>query len=127
MNQTNRENSTQLSVVNSPCSCLGSLDILEPHFQQVHNHLRIPGRVPAHVKMPLALLDIPFLGQADDCVPVSDDLFSLKNLLELTLDYCNKYHVLLASEKTKLLAFSPPKDAAEINYMELINELIFVV
>ena len=68
-------------------------------------------------------LDIAAIGQADDCVLVSDDLLCLKNLLELSLDYCNKYHVLLAPDKTKLVAFSTPKHRSDINYLELTNNM----
>ena len=68
-------------------------------------------------------LQVAAIGQADDCVLVSDDLFCLKNLLELTMDYCRKYHVLLAPEKTKLIAFTTPKHKADIGYLQLVNNI----
>ena len=68
-------------------------------------------------------IEISAIGQADDCVLVSDELFYLKNLLDLSLDYCKKYHVLLAPEKTKLLAFSSTKHKSDIGYLELVNNL----
>ena len=39
------------------------------------------------------------------------------------MDYCRKYHVHLAPEKTKLLAFSTPKHRSDVSYLELINNL----
>ena len=68
-------------------------------------------------------LQVSAIGQADDCVLVSDDLNCLKNLLELTLDYCRKYHVLLAPEKTKLIAFTTPKHKSDIGYLNLVNNI----
>ena len=68
-------------------------------------------------------LQVAAIGQADDCVLVSDDLLSLKYLLELTLDYCKKYHVQLAPEKTKLLAFSTPQHKVDISYFQHINSI----
>ena len=50
-------------------------------------------------------------------------VFCLRSLLELTIDYCKKYHVLLAPEKTKLLAFSTPKHRSDINYLQLVNSI----
>ena len=51
-------------------------------------------------------IHIAAVGQADDVVLVSDDIFFLNHLLQLTLDYCKKFHVTLAPEKTKIVAFS---------------------
>ena len=66
---------------------------------------------------------ISAIGQADDCVLLSDEIYFLKNLLQLTLDYCKKYHVKLAPEKTKLLAFSLPKHKPDIEYLNLVNDI----
>ena len=68
-------------------------------------------------------LQISAIGQADDCVLLSYDLSCMKNLLELTLDYCKKYPVMLAHEKTKLLAFSTPKHQSDIGYLQLVNNI----
>ena len=43
------------------------------------------------------------IGQADDSCLVSDCIFKLQHLLQLTMEYCSKYHVELVPEKTKLL------------------------
>ena len=68
-------------------------------------------------------VNIASIGQADDCVLLSDDINFLKNLLTLTTDYCQKYHVMLAPEKTKLLSFSAPRHKATIDYLELVSDL----
>ena len=40
------------------------------------------------------------IGQADDSCLVSDCIFKLQHLLQLTVDYWSKYHVELVPEKT---------------------------
>ena len=43
--------------------------------------------------------NVAAIGQADDVVLLSNDLLFLKNLLQLTMDYCTSHHVTLAAEK----------------------------
>ena len=40
------------------------------------------------------------VGQADDTALVANNIYDIKNLLELTLDFCKKYHVQLSPGKT---------------------------
>ena len=47
-------------------------------------------------------ITVAAIGQADDTVLVSNDVHSIQYLLNLTLDFCCKYHVQLCIEKTKL-------------------------
>ena len=47
------------------------------------------------------------IGQADDTCLLSNCLYKLQQLLHLAVEYCNKYHVELVPEKTKLLCYSP--------------------
>ena len=49
---------------------------------------------------------ISAIAQADDIALLSDDIFSLNNLLSLTLSYCKKNFVQLCPGKTKLQAYS---------------------
>ena len=48
-------------------------------------------------------LVVSAVGQADDMCLLSNDIHSLHNLLHLALKYCEKYHVQLCSDKTKLV------------------------
>lgn len=68
-------------------------------------------------------VSVAAVGQADDAALVSNDLFFLKNLLQLSLDYCSKHHVTLAAEKTKLLAFSTPQHKNYVDHQISINTL----
>ena len=50
-------------------------------------------------------------GQADDALLSANDVFSLQNLLYLTIAYyCKKYNVILCPEKTKLLGIASNKN-----------------
>ena len=49
---------------------------------------------------------ISCISLADDSVLLSNDIWSLKNLLYITELYCSKYNVELVPDKTKLIAFS---------------------
>ena len=61
-------------------------------------------------------MDVSSIGQADDVVLVSTDLFLLKHLLELSKSFCKKYHVILAPDKTKLVAFHSKKQKFTVDY-----------
>ena len=89
----------------------------------IYNNEQLDTAQESKLGLHLHGLQVAAIGQADDCVLVSDDLLSLKYLLELTLDYCKKYHVQLAPEKTKLLAFSTPQHKVDISYFQHINSI----
>ena len=50
------------------------------------------------------------MGQADDVLLVSNDIFSLQLLVKLTEDYCQKFRVKLEPRKTKLLGYCKKKN-----------------
>ena len=52
---------------------------------------------------------ISAVGQADDVLLLSNDIYSLKLLVKLTEDYCQKYRVKLEPKKTKLLGYCSKK------------------
>ena len=51
-------------------------------------------------------LVVSAIGQADDVVLVSNDIFALQSLLQLAMNYCKMHHVTLRADKTKLQVFS---------------------
>ena len=63
------------------------------------------------------------IGQADDTALVSNCLLKLAGLLQLAVEYCQKYHVELVPEKTKLLAFSPTGQKSTLHLQKLLNPL----
>ena len=62
-------------------------------------------------------------GQADDALLSSNDIFSLQNLLFLTIEYCKKYNVLLCPEKTKLLGIASKKNKFILDYQMAMNPI----
>ena len=71
----------------------------------------------------LGNLCVSSIGQADDVVLISDDIFFLNNILRLTLDYCASHHVTLAPEKTKLVAFSAPHQKLQVSYQKAVSPI----
>ena len=72
----------------------------------------------------LDVVEVGSVGQADDVVLLSHDIFFLKNLLQLTLDYCQKNHVTLAAEKTKLMVFASKEHKHTVKYQQAVTPLI---
>ena len=64
---------------------------------------------------------ISAIGQADDTVIISNSLDNIHNLLQLTLDFCRRYHVKLCFEKTKLQVIYTPTMANFVEYSKLIS------
>ena len=66
---------------------------------------------------------ISAIGQADDSVLLSDCIFKLLGLVNLTEEYCSAFHVELVPEKTKLLGFSPPGNDHSVFFSEIVNPI----
>ena len=67
---------------------------------------------------------ISAVGQADDVVLMSNDIYNLKLLTKLTEEYCSKYRVLLEPKKTKLLGYCSKKSEVFLKlaeYSEMIT------
>ena len=63
------------------------------------------------------------IGQADDVILVSNDIYNLKLLADLTIQYCTAYHVNLVTAKTKLLPIFYPRHKHLVEYAKLTNEV----
>ena len=61
-------------------------------------------------------IKVAAIGQADDVVLVSTNIYCLSFLLSLTMSYCTKYNVALSHEKTKLQVFSPSNLHTSVEY-----------
>ena len=80
-------------------------------------------KLPKTLGIRVGPVDIAAVGQADDVVILSNDIHFLNFLLKLTVDYCKKYHVTLAPEKTKLIAFSKKSHKQFVKYQKLISPI----
>ena len=56
------------------------------------------------------------VGQADDTVLISTNIFKLYHIFKLTMDYCTKYNVELSSSKTKLMEILPPRGTSFVPF-----------
>ena len=63
------------------------------------------------------------IGQADDTVLLSNNVYKLAGLVYLAEEYCRYYHVTLVPEKSKLLAFAAARSEPNIAYADLINPI----
>ena len=57
----------------------------------IYNNEQFDSAQESGLGVPFHDQEVAAIGQVDDCVLLADSLFSLKNILILTLDYCNKY------------------------------------
>ena len=61
-------------------------------------------------------LVISGVGQADDVLLLSNNIFNLSNILHLTLQYCEDYCLELCADKTKLLHFPSSANNEDVPY-----------
>ena len=85
------------------------------------NNIQLSTAQLSQLGVPMGQIVVSSVGQADDTALVSNCPFKLMGLLHLAVEYCEKYHVELVPEKTKLLAFNPPKN--DLYLTKLLNPL----
>ena len=68
-------------------------------------------------------LAISCVGQADDTALLSNNINQLYYLLQLSLNFCSKYHVQLSPGKTKLQVYQPKGSAHETEYLKKVNPI----
>ena len=61
------------------------------------------------------------MGQADDVMLLSSDIYNLMLLVKLTEEYCNKFRVKFEPKKTKLLGFSTRSTVLDAKLAESCN------
>ena len=69
-------------------------------------------------------LIVSAIGQADDVALISNDIFCLQNLLQLSLLYCARHHVTLRADKTKLQAFSTKSTDMKAYYAKVASPVM---
>ena len=74
-------------------------------FYKVYNNDQLNLAQESGFGIQLGPVTVSALGQADDVALIADNLHALQGLVDLSLFYCEKYHVKLSTEKTKLQAF----------------------
>ena len=92
-------------------------------FYTLYNSEQLTSAHEANLGVNVGPVQVSSIGQADDVVLLSDDINLLSHLLTLTLDYCEKHHVTLAPEKTKLMVFSAPRHKDLVSYQQAISPI----
>ena len=92
-------------------------------FYICYNNEQIQTAQDSGLGVSVGPVDVAAVGQADDVVLLSNDVHYLNFLLQLTIDYCKKYHVTLAPEKTKLVAFFKKSHKQLVKFQELISPI----
>ena len=95
--------------------------VLSDRLYKLANNEQLSTAQLSQLGLAMGSICVSSIGQADDTGLVSDCIFKLQHLLQLTEEYCAKYHVELVPEKTKLLCFAPPGLDATTNYWKLVS------
>ena len=92
-------------------------------FYKVHNNEQLVSAQASRQGVNIGSSIISCVGQADDVLLVTNDIYSLQNLIQLTSSYCSKYNVHLCAEKTKLMVISSKSNISLVNYCKAINPI----
>ena len=74
-------------------------------FYKLYNNEQLEVAQSSNLGVDIGSSVISAVGQADDVILLTNDLYDLKLLLRLTENYCDKFRVKLEPGKTKLLTF----------------------
>ena len=85
-------------------------------FYKIFSKEQLHDAQASELGVPLGDWTISAIGQADDTLLVANSLPALQNLLQLTLNFCSKYHVKLCADKTKLQVCSTKPMRTSVQY-----------
>ena len=98
-------------------------DISSGNLYTIYNSEQLTAAHEANLGINVGPVQVSSLGQADNVVLLSHDIFFLSHLLGLTLDYCRKHHLTLAPEKTKIMVFSAPRHKELVSYQKAVSPI----
>ena len=90
---------------------------------KVYNNEQLELAQDSNLGVPIGPVTISAIGQADDVTIVSNNLDALQGLLDLSMYYCDKYHVSLSTEKTKLQVYSSKTTEMEAFYAKTVSTI----
>ena len=90
-------------------------------FYKIYNNEQISTAQRSGLGVSVGSEHVASDGQADDDALMTNEISNLQHLLQLSLNYCDKYQVELSAPKTKLLAFSNNPD--DVSYAKLISPI----
>ena len=92
-------------------------------FYKIYNNEQFNTLQSSNLGVNIGSTIVTAVGQADDPVQLSNDIFDLQCQLLLTEKYCDKYKVTLVPSKTKLFVFSSKKHKLGVEYSGVINDI----
>ena len=78
------------------------------------NNVQLSSAEQSGLGVDLGSTVVSSLGYEDDAALMAHNLSKVGGLLHLTTQFCQKYHVELVPDKTKLLVFTPPNHQMDI-------------
>ena len=90
-------------------------------FFKIYNNEQISLAQESQLGVPLGPVVVSAIGQADDVALLSNDLHALQALLDLSLFFCQKYHVSLSPGKTKLQVYCSKGSQLEASIAKLTS------
>lgn len=93
--------------------------VLSDRLYKLYNNSQLQEAQDSGLGIDLENILIAAIGQADDCALITDSPLKMCCLLHLTKTYCERQHVELVPEKTKLLVWSPSKDKQKVELLKL--------
>ena len=94
------------------------------NFYKIHNNEQLSSSQNSNLGVSVGDITISAIGQADDVVLTSNNIYSLFNLLHITLCYCSKFQVSLVPDKTKLQVFLPSSFKSFKDYFTASSPLV---
>ena len=92
-------------------------------FYKIYGREQLNSAQESALGVPLGNLTISAIGIADDTALISNNLQNLQFLLHLTEIFCNKYHVTICAEKTKLQVYHNKKTELKAKYARMTNPI----
>ena len=93
------------------------------NFYKLYNNEQLIAAQQSGLGVDIKSAVISAVGQADDVVHLANNLDDLRLLVAITENYCKKFRVTLVPSKTKLLAFSNPSQASDVDLAKLVNPI----
>ena len=92
-------------------------------FYKIYNNSQLEDAQESGCGVDMESCVVAAIGQADDVLLVSNDIFELQLLCHLTETYCKRHNVNLEPGKTKLVPFSCGKNDIVVKHAECINSV----
>ena len=92
-------------------------------FYKVYNNEQLQVAQDSELGVPFGPVTVSSVGQADDVALISNDIYALQGLLDLSLTYCKKFNVTLCQSKTKLQVYSKRSSELAAFFSKIVSPI----